>query len=121
MSTKIVYVITRDPRKDIEVVSAVLAQALTAISFDYECEIFLMGDSIEMARKGALKDIKFKTFEPITTMVENYLEMGGTMLICHPSSDARDFHESDAIEGVKFVNASKLLESGKSANAIFTF
>jgi predicted peroxiredoxin len=42
---KVVYVISRDPYKDTESVSAVFAQALTALSFDYECEIFLMDDS----------------------------------------------------------------------------
>lgn len=119
---KIVYVISRDPYKDTENVSAVFAQALTAISFDYECEIFLMDEAVNIARKGAIKDtLKFSTFEPINTMVQNYLEMDGVLYVCHPSSDARGFHEEEGIEGAKFVNASKLLESGKDADAVFSF
>jgi len=120
--TKIVYVISRDPYKDTENVSAVLAQALTALSFDYRCEIFLMDEAVNLARKGAIEDtLKFSTFEPVNTMLQNFIEMEGSLYVCHPSSDARGFHENQAMEGAKFVNASKLLESGKDATAVFTF
>jgi|GEM_PF-1652231 len=119
---KVVYVISRDPFKETENVSAVFAQALTAISFDYECEIFLMDEAVNIAKKGKIPDdLKFATFEPINTMLENYLEMEGVLYVCHPSSDARDFHEDQAIEGAKFVNASKVLESGKNADVVFTY
>ncbi len=119
---KVVYAISRDPYKDTESVSAVLAQALTALSFDYECEIFLMDEAVNIAKKGGIKDdLKFATFEPITTMLQNYLEMDGVLYVCHPSSDARGFHEEQAIEGAKFVNASKILESGIKADVVFTF
>jgi predicted peroxiredoxin len=121
MATKIVYVISGNPREKTENVSAVFAQALTALSFDYECEIFLMDDAVTIVKKGAMDGVKFKTFESIEMMVENFLEMEGKLYVCHPSSDARDITESDCIEGVKFVNASKLLESGKAADALFTF
>jgi predicted peroxiredoxin len=122
MAKKIVYVISRDPLKDTENVSAVFAQALTALSFDYECEIFLMDEAVNIARKGGISDsLKFETFEPITMMVQNYLDMDGVLYVCHPSSDARGLHEEDAIEGAKFVNASKILASGTEADAVFTF
>jgi predicted peroxiredoxin len=119
---KVVYVISRDPIKDTENVSTVFAQALTALSFDYECEIFLMDEAVNIAKKGGIDDsLKFATFEPITMMLQNYLEMEGTLYVCHPSSDARGFHEENAVEGAKFVNASKILESGKNADVVFTF
>jgi predicted peroxiredoxin len=121
MSTRVVYVVSGDPREKTENVSAVFAQALTALSFDYECEIFLMDEAVKSVVKGAIDDVKFKTFEPIVEMMENYMEMGGKLYVCHPSSDAREIHEDDCIEGIEFVNASKLLESGKNSDAIYTF
>jgi predicted peroxiredoxin len=121
MSTKIVYVISGDPREKTENVSAVFAQALTALSFDYECEIFLMDEAVKSVVKGSIDDVKFKTFEPIVEMMSNYMDMDGKLYVCHPSSDARDIHEGDCIEGIEFVNASKLLESGKNADAVYTF
>jgi len=119
---KVVYVISRDPIKEVENVSAVFAQALTALAFGDECEIFLMDEAVNIARKGALSDkVKFTTFEPINEMLGNFLEMEGVLYVCHPSSDARDFHEDQAIEGAQFVNASKILTSGKEADVVFTF
>ncbi len=121
MADKIVYVISRDPKEYTEVVSAVFAQALTALAFDNECEIFLMGEAVNIVKKGATEGIKFKEFESVDMMVGNYIEMEGKLFICHPSSDARDLHKEDCIDGVEFVNASKLLLSGKESNALFTF
>ena len=121
MATKIVYVISGNAKEETEKVSAVFAQALTALAFDYECEIFLMDDAVEIVKKGSMDGVKFKSFESIETMVGNYIEMEGKLYICHPSSDARDFSEADCIDGVTFVNASKLLESGKNSDALFTF
>lgn len=121
MATKIVYVISGDPRQKTETVSAVFAQALTALAFDYECEIFLMAEAVMIAKRGAIDDVKFKTFEPIMDMVGNYFEMEGKLYVCHPSSDARELTAEDCIDGVEFVNASRLLESGKAADALFTF
>jgi predicted peroxiredoxin len=121
MATKIVYVISGDPKTKTENVSAVFAQALTALAFGYECEIFLMDEAVNLARKGYIEGVKFKTFEPITEMLQNYFEMEGKLYVCHPSSDAREMTGADCIEGVEFVNASKLLESGKDSDALFTF
>ncbi|MEJ2182720.1 MAG: DsrE family protein [Nitrospirota bacterium] len=118
---KIVYVVSGDPKVKTENVSAVMAQALTAVSFGYDCEIFLMDEAVWIGKKGGVQGVKFKTFEPIEEMLANFMEMEGKVYICHPSSDARDFHQEDAIEGITFVNASKLLESGKEADALFTF
>lgn len=118
---KVVYVISGDPKEKTENVSAVFAQALTAVSFDYDCTIFLMDEAVIIGKKGGVDGIKFPTFEPISVMLENFMEMEGKVLICHPSSDARNLHEADCIEGLKFVNASALLEAGVSADALFTF
>jgi len=121
MATKIVYVISGDPMHKTECISAVFAQALTALAFDYETEIFLMDEAVNIVKKGAMEGVKFKTFESIEMMVENFLEMDGMLYVCHPSSDARGIQEGDIIDGVTFVNASKLLESGKNSDALFTF
>jgi len=119
---KVVYVISKDPKEETEAVSEVLAQALTSISFDYETEIFLMGEAVSMAHKDYLTDaIKAPTFESIKEMLGNYIEMEGKLYVCHPAADARNIHEGDCIEGLEFVNASRLVESGVKADALFTF
>lgn len=121
MPKKIVYVITRDPLKEAEHVSSVFAQALTALSFGYDCEIFLMGDAVVCAKTGGLDGVRSAAFEPLAEMLGNFVDMEGKIYVCHPASDARQIHVPDCIDTVQFVNASKLLESSTSADALFTF
>ena len=118
---KVVYVVSGDPFEHVENVSAVFAQALTAVSFGHETSIYLMDNAVNIAKKDGVKGAKFTSFEPIETMLENFIEMEGTVFVCHPSSDARGLHEADCIDGVKFVNASALVSAGIEADALFTF
>ena len=118
---KVVYVISKDPKEDTEAVSEVLAQALTSLSFGYDTDIFLMGEAVNMAKKGAIEGIKAPTFEAVGEMLSNYIEMEGKLFVCHPASDARNLHEGDCIDGLEFVNASRLVENGVKADALFTF
>lgn len=118
---KVVYVISKDPKGDTEAVSEVLAQALTSLSFGYDTDIFLMGEAVTMARKGAVEGIKAPTFEAVGEMLDNFVEMEGKLFVCHPAADARELHEGDCIKGLEFVNASRLVENGVKADALFTF
>lgn len=118
---KIVYVLSCNPKTETEKVSEVLAQALTALSFDYACELFFMGEAVTLAKKSSLAGLKVETFESVETMLDNFREMEGQMFVCHPAADARGLKEADCIEGVHFVNASKLVESAVNAKALFTF
>ncbi len=121
MATKVVYIISCNPRTRTEKISAVLAQALTALSFGYECEIFLMDEAVTIIQKGAIDGVKFKAFESITDILKHYLDLKGKLYVCQPSSDARELTGADCIDGIQFVNAPKLLESSKNADMLFTF
>jgi predicted peroxiredoxin len=119
--TKIVYVLTNDPKERCELVSSVFAQALTALSFDYECELFVMDSAVNLVKKGYTDGLKAPEFAPIAELMKDYQEMGGKLYACHPATDARCLHKEDCIDGLEYVNASKLLESAKMANAVFTY
>lgn len=118
---KVVYVVTDDPKERCELISSVLAQALTALSFDFECDLFVMDNAARLVKKGYVDGLKSKEFAPITELMKDYQEMGGKLYACHPATDARGLHAEDCLEGVEFVNASKLLMSAKDAFAVFTF
>lgn len=118
----IVYVITHDPKERCELVSSVFAQALTALAFDYKAEIFILDNGVKLAQKGYIEGLKAESFEPLSVMIKNYLDMGGLIYICHPSAEARKIEKAECITGIcDFVNASKLLERAKKAAAVFTY
>ena len=120
--SKVVYIITNDPKERVELVSSILAQALTALSFGYDSEIFVMDNAVRLVQKGYADDLKAPTFESVITLIKNYQEMGGKIYACFPSTDARHLTREDFIDAVdNYVNAAQLLESSKEAMAVFTY
>jgi predicted peroxiredoxin len=118
---KVVYILTDDPKERCELISSVLAQALTALSFDYECDLFVMDNAAKLIKKGYTEGLKAQEFAPIDELMKDYLEMGGKLYACHPATDARGLHKEDCIDGVEYVNASRLLLCSKEAFAVYTF
>jgi predicted peroxiredoxin len=119
---KIVYILTHDPKARIELVSSVFAQALTALSFGYECEMFVLDNGIKMFQPEYIKGIKAATFDPLTELIHHYQEMGGKLYGCNPSIASHDIKTDSGMAGITgYVNASQLIESSVGANAVFTY
>ena len=119
---KIVYILTHDPKTRPELVSSVFAQALTSLSFGYECEMFVMDSGIKVLQTEYVKGIKASSFDPLTELIQHYQDMGGKLYGCNPSIAAHDITTESCLGGINgFVNASKLIESSVAANAVFTY
>jgi predicted peroxiredoxin len=119
---KIVYVLTHDPRARQDLVSSVFAQALTALSFGYECEMFAMDKGIKLLEAEYIRGIQAATFDPLVELIRNYQDMGGKLYGCNPSVAAHHIETDKCIGGIAgFVNASRLIESSVAANAVFTY
>jgi|MudIll2142460700_1097286.scaffolds.fasta_scaffold97394_2 predicted peroxiredoxin len=121
---KIVYVLTNDPKERIELISSALAQALTALSFGYKCEIFVMDNGVRLLEPKYIEGLKAKTFDPLSELIQYYRDMGGQLYGCNPSLASRNINidaEGCKSEADGFVNASKLLESSVEADAVFTY
>jgi predicted peroxiredoxin len=119
---KIVYILTHDPKTRPELVSSVFAQALTSLSFGYECEMFVMDNGIKVLQTEYVKGIKALSFDPLAELIRHYQDMGGKLYGCNPSVAAHDIKAESCLDGINgFVNASKLIESSVAANAVFTY
>jgi predicted peroxiredoxin len=119
---KLVYVLTHDPKTRLELVSSVFAQALTALSFGYECEMFVLDNGIKLFQTEYIKGIKAATFEPLSELIQHYQEMGGKMYGCNPSLASHEMKSENCMSGINgYVNASQLIESSVAADAVFTY
>ena len=119
---KIVYVLTHDPRERSELMSSALAQALTALSFGYECEMFVMDNAVRLLQPAYIAGLKAATFDPIAELLQHYQEMGGKIFGCNPAIASHNIKTESCVGGISgFVNASKLIESSVEADAVFTY
>ena len=119
---KIVYVLTQDPREKCEMISSALAQALTAISFGYECEIFLSDNGVKLILPEYIAGLKAGAFDSLAELLDYCGTMGGKIYACNPSLNSRDIDVDKIISGITgLVNASKLIESSMEADVVFTY
>ncbi len=117
-----VYILSNDPKERCELTASVLSQAITALSFGHETELYLMDTGVKLAVRGYIDSLSCDAFAPLAELLSDFREMGGMVYVCHPSADARHLARSDFLDVVTdFVNASKLIGSSKEAKAVFTF
>ena len=119
---KIVYVLTIDPKERCEMISSAFAQALTALSFGYQCEVFVLDNGIKMLQPEYIKGLKAESFNPLTELIQYYHDMGGKLYGCNPAIAARSIQTESCIGGIDgYVNATQLIESSVAADAVFTY
>jgi predicted peroxiredoxin len=119
---KIVYVLTHDPKERVELVSSVFAQALTALSFGYDCEMFVLDNGVKLLQTEYIKGVKAATFDPLAELIHHYQDMGGKLYGCNPSIASHEMKSENCMTGINgYVNASQLIESSVAADAVFTY
>jgi len=115
------YVITHDPKEKLELVSSVFSQAITALSFEYETEIFLMDSGVHAAVKGYVDGLKAASFAPLYELMEMFSEMDGKLYVCSPFAQAYHIPKDCCVPWVTdFVDAGMLVVHAKDST-VFTY
>jgi len=113
--------VTNDPSERLELMSSAFAQALTALSFGYKSELFVMDNGVRVLEPECVAGHKARTFDPLSELILYYKNMGGQLNGCNPSIVSRNINtETFRRDADGFVNASKLLESAVKADAVYT-
>lgn len=97
---------TDDP--DRATVAMVVANA--AVASGKETMVFLSSEGVRLATKGVVETINEEGFQPMATLLSNFLAAGGTIWVCSPCFKRRGFTESDLIEGATIAGGAKLVE-----------
>jgi uncharacterized protein involved in oxidation of intracellular sulfur len=97
----------------------VLANA--ALAVDVEAVVALQGPAVFLAKKGCLEHVHAAGFSPLKELVDNFLELGGRLLICVPCIEERKIEVSDLIENANPVAGVSLTEEILSSNATLVY
>ncbi len=97
---------TDDP--DRATVAMVVANA--AVASGKQTMVFLSSEGVHLASKGVADKISEEGFQPMTTLVQNFVAAGGTIWVCSPCFKKRGYTESNLIEGATIVGGAKLVE-----------
>ncbi len=89
-------------------VAMVVANA--AVASGKNTMVFLSSEGVRLATKGVAETISEEGFQPMSTLLSNFLAAGGTVWVCSPCFKKRGYTDSNLIEGATIVGGAKLVE-----------
>ena len=84
--------------------------ALSAASHNNETAVFATADAAKICVKGGTDDMHAKGYEPLGTLVDDYIDNGGVIWLCPVCAKAKGITESDLREGVQLAGAPKTMD-----------
>src|SRR5262245_48431609 len=86
-------------------VGFVIANA--ALGCEQEAMVFLRTEGVRLAVKGFADDIHEEGFAPLRQLMSDFVEGGGTILVCSPCFKKRKLDENNLIKGATIVGGAK--------------
>ena len=84
--------------------------ANAAVGSDQETMVFLSTEGVRLAVEGYADDIHEDGFAPLKELMTNFVEAGGTVLVCSPCFKKRGLDENNLVKGATIVGGAKLVE-----------
>lgn len=106
---------------DHELSSVAFTVANGGITAGLKVSIFLTSAAVDLVRRHAIDTVHTSPLEPLASLVQDFLERGGTLWACTPCVKARGYAQSDLIEGVEITGASQMHELIKNGAATLSF
>ena len=95
---------------DVERATVSFILALSAVSHNNETAIFATADAANLCVKGGADDLAAPGYEPLSGLVNDYLENGGAIWLCPVCAKAKGITADDLIEGVEIAGAPRTME-----------
>jgi uncharacterized protein len=89
-------------------VAFVVANA--ALGSGKETVVFLSTEAVRLAEQGYPDDIHEEGFSPLKTLMNSFIEAGGTIYVCAPCFKKRKLDEGKVEKGAQIVGGAKLVE-----------
>jgi predicted peroxiredoxin len=96
--------------------------ANTAVASGMEVTMFLVAAGVDWVRKGAAHVAQLNPLDPtMNTMIGNFLEGGGRVLVCPPCAKVRGYGQESLIDGAVLAGAPVMLEQIVAGAASLSF
>ena len=89
-------------------VAFVVANA--AVASDKKTLVFLSIEGTRLSQRGYADDIHESGFAPLKELLTNFVDGGGTILVCSPCFKKRELDETKLVPGATIVGGAKLVE-----------
>jgi uncharacterized protein involved in oxidation of intracellular sulfur len=118
---KILYISTcggDDPEK----ASMPFVLAGAALAMDIKATICLQGNAVYLAQKGFADHVlPGGGFPPMKKLIQDFIELGGKMLVCVPCIKKRNIAETELIDGAETTAAGAVNIEAMTSNAVLVY
>lgn len=116
---KLVILATHGPASP-ELATIPFVMACAALASDVHVVMGFQGDAVRLMHQGEPETVEAPGFPPLASLVKDFVELGGTSLVCGPCAKSR--HIEDAlIDGAEIVAAGRFVAEITSAKATLTY
>ena len=92
-----------------------------AITSGLKVCVFLTSGSVDLVRKRGSDITHCAPFEPLKSLIEEFMKRGGDIIVCAPCAKARSYTQADLIDGPHIAGASVIHEKFKLGAASLSF
>ncbi|WP_064705395.1 DsrE family protein [Rhizobium bangladeshense] len=118
-SDKLVVLVTKGIDSELSSVAFTIANG--GITAGLRVSVFLTSAAIDLVRKGGQRMTHVPPLDPLSSLIENFQQRGGTIWACPPCVTSRGYAQEDLLDGVVVVGASAMHAEIKQGAATLSF
>ncbi len=107
--------------EDAELATIPFVMGCAALASDVDAVIGFQADAVTLMRKGEVDVVQAPEFPPLATLLDNFRELGGKLLVCSPCMKSREITQEDLIEGAEVVAAARFVAEITSSTNSLTY
>ena len=116
---ELVVVMTHGAEDELSSVGFTVANG--GISAGLKVSMFLTSAAVDLVRKGSVEMVQAAPMEPLSSLIQDFLDRGGELWACTPCVKARGYTEKDLRDGVVITGASAMHERINAGAATLSF
>lgn len=119
MSKLMISITHAKDNTDKATVGFVVANA--SVASGVETVIFLSSEGVHLSQNGYSDDIHEEGFTPLKQMIDDFVEIGGTIWVCSPCFKKRNLDEKNLRDGALIVGGAKAVEFLTTGGSSITY
>jgi uncharacterized protein involved in oxidation of intracellular sulfur len=92
-----------------------------ALAMDAEVVAILQGSGVMLAKKGCYEHIAAAGLPPLKKLVDDFVELGGKVLVCGPCIKERNIAPEMLIDGAETIATARAVSEALEANAVLNY
>lgn len=92
-----------------------------ALAMDVKVTMILQTAGVTLATKGVYEHIFAEGFDPLQKLVDSFVELGGTILVCIPCMEQRKIKPEMLIQGARPAKVARVVQELLEATSVVSY